>query len=248
MDKKYIISALMLVMGASAASAATYDLSLTADEGSRWFEYFSDAYYELGKEPAPGIQGAWQISEYFENSNDVSFGGGDVAFPTADMADIGVITYSEVGLTGTGVESASITGLEIDFLPYMGYSSIQSGPSDLLGAGYTTAVDSISGSMKFVDGVLSGIDLSAAVTLTYLTEGAIGANTPHEGVFTIDGLDFSLLAGISSYDATAVGSPVWGWNVTGDVSGVYEVPVPAAAWLFGSALLGLAGAKRKKNS
>lgn len=29
-------------------------------------------------------------------------------------------------------------------------------------------------------------------------------------------------------------------------NGVSEVPVPAAAWLFGSALLGLAGAKRKK--
>ena len=31
-----------------------------------------------------------------------------------------------------------------------------------------------------------------------------------------------------------------------DVSAVSEVPVPAAAWLFGSALLGLAGAKRKR--
>lgn len=31
-----------------------------------------------------------------------------------------------------------------------------------------------------------------------------------------------------------------------NVSAVSEVPVPAAAWLFGSALLGLAGAKRKR--
>ena len=30
------------------------------------------------------------------------------------------------------------------------------------------------------------------------------------------------------------------------VAGINEVPLPAAAWLFGSALLGLAGLRRRK--
>ncbi|HFD32315.1 MAG TPA: VPLPA-CTERM sorting domain-containing protein [Gammaproteobacteria bacterium] len=41
-------------------------------------------------------------------------------------------------------------------------------------------------------------------------------------------------------------SSFFGWAVqTGDVS---AVPVPAAAWLFGSGLLGLVGAARRKRA
>ncbi len=41
----------------------------------------------------------------------------------------------------------------------------------------------------------------------------------------------------------------WGRGTTADqlyVAGINEVPIPAAAWLFGSALLGLAGLRRRK--
>ena len=40
----------------------------------------------------------------------------------------------------------------------------------------------------------------------------------------------------------------WGRGTTSDlyVAGINEVPIPAAAWLFGSALLGLTGLRRRK--
>ena len=40
----------------------------------------------------------------------------------------------------------------------------------------------------------------------------------------------------------------WGQGTTTDlyVAGINEVPIPAAAWLFGSALLGLTGLRRRK--
>ena len=40
----------------------------------------------------------------------------------------------------------------------------------------------------------------------------------------------------------------WGRGTTTDlyVAGINEVPIPAAAWLFGSALLGMAGLRRRK--
>lgn len=249
MDKRKLLSGLVAVLGAGSASAATYDLSLTADAGSRWFEYYSDAYYELGKyrgdsSSVPGADGAWQISEYFGNGVDVSFGSGDVAFATADFANIGVIDYDETGLTGAGSESAAITGLNIDFFQYVAYSSATGTGTDVLGVGYSTTVNTVTGTMDFLNGSVSGINLAADVTLTYPTASVLGVDTEHAGTFTIDGADFSLLAGVSTYDPAQVGQLVWGWNVTGVTAS--EVPVPAAAWLFGSALIGLFGTKRKR--
>lgn len=67
--------------------------------------------------------------------------------------------------------------------------------------------------------------------------------------------DFSSFSGTFSADLSALG-PLLG-SVIADpfvsgsiasINGVAAVPVPAAAWLFGSALLGLAGARRTRKA
>jgi hypothetical protein len=53
----------------------------------------------------------------------------------------------------------------------------------------------------------------------------------------------------ASWSALVVGGPFNGvtgnWTITGVVS---AVPVPAAAWLFGSGLLGLVGVARRRRA
>lgn len=248
MDKKIVVAALLAVMGNS-AYAATLDLDLTANDGSRWYEFATDGFLELGSDrgatsTVAGAQGAWQISEFQNNGSYVGLGGGDIAFPTANFSNIGAITYDDSGLTGSGTESASISGFSADFGQYIGVRSVGGSHINPYELPYTTTVDSASGSLEFVDGTLSAINLNAGVTLTYLAVPLFGINLPFSGDFTITGNEFALSVGDAA--TTTVGANVWVWDVTGSVDGVSEVPVPAAAWLFGSALLGLFGASRKR--
>jgi hypothetical protein len=73
----------------------------------------------------------------------------------------------------------------------------------------------------------SGGTLVASTTGTNLSNVAIQINTNYS--FIIEGLTGSTPTNV----------------LTGSV-GISPIPVPAAAWLFGSALLGLAGMKRRK--
>jgi hypothetical protein len=85
-------------------------------------------------------------------------------------------------------------------------------------------------------------------------DGNFAANT----VNTSLGLDPSITAGVTALDWYARGiGPVRYMDVAADTGGigaggVYElvsttVPIPAAAWLFGSGLLGLIGVARKRS-
>ena len=76
--------------------------------------------------------------------------------------------------------------------------------------------------------VLSIVDGGANSVSTYVWDFSPGSWAPH----STKSFTFSSFAPHKSYDAFAITAN--------------PVPVPAAAWLFGSALLGLAGLKRKK--
>jgi hypothetical protein len=73
-------------------------------------------------------------------------------------------------------------------------------------------------------------------------------------------LDFTFSNDFSTFTGTLVGTDTSGsglsrnttsinWQIAGAVvgGGTPEVPVPAAAWLFGSGLVGLAGAARRRS-
>ncbi len=76
--------------------------------------------------------------------------------------------------------------------------------------------------------VLSVVDGGANSVSTYVWDFSPGSWAPH----STKSITFSSFAPHKSYDAFAITAN--------------PVPVPAAAWLFGSALLGLAGLRRKK--
>jgi hypothetical protein len=71
------------------------------------------------------------------------------------------------------------------------------------------------------------------------------------GSGAVDFLHTALLSGISILDsngnALTGASIVSGSGTTYDANGVQAVPVPGAAWLFGSAVLGLAAARQRRS-
>lgn len=66
-------------------------------------------------------------------------------------------------------------------------------------------------------------------------------------VFTEDRLSFA--GALTATDTSGVGASINTTTVNWQISGATtpEVPVPAAAWLFGSSLVGLAGAARRRS-
>lgn len=79
-------------------------------------------------------------------------------------------------------------------------------------------------------------DVSAHLGSTYAVGGTCNSCSP----YTNDGTGNDFLLGFSAVDGQAI--------LTLDIQEVSAVPVPAAVWLFGSGLIGLAGFARRKKA
>ena len=126
-------------------------------------------------------------------------------------------------------DTTMITGVfgdYFDFSSSVNNMSISFGNTD-----YTDAKEKDGGAlMYFSNGIFDGISYVAAVDPTipeFLSNGLVG------GPFDVSGTDYT-----GYVDGT--------WQVD-SYSDVSAVPVPAAIWLFGSGLIGLAGIGRRKN-
>ncbi|MEZ5541265.1 MAG: hypothetical protein R3F42_04400 [Pseudomonadota bacterium] len=126
-----------------------------------------------------------------------------------------------------GLNSASGTSKPVNSQYYMEFDILDTG-GDLA----ATHFQGISSSASFVGSVLGS-------TLN------LGQNTLTDSAFSFGGLSFlfTINAGSTGYPDTFTAFDVL--VIGGDVS-FAVVPVPAAAWLFGSGLLGLIGTARKK--
>ena len=142
--------------------------------------------------------------------------------------DTGILTFSlsstsltEFGAVGSGAIATDLD-LEIDYSFDLGAVSGTSTATSCLQNGGLVA--------NACNNVAIGVASDAGLTALNGSYAAIG------DAFSLDGVT---TAGGGAVTNTAV------YSFTVD-SAVSEVPVPAAAWLFGSALLGLAGVGRKR--
>ena len=234
---KYVAAA-VVALASTSALAADFKLNLSAANGSRWYDYFSDAYGEVGKIGPGGAPN----DAFFLISNDDPIGGGLVLFKDGGaLGDLGQVSYSSG--TGSGIESQPITALNIEF-----GTAIADGAA-LLGS-YTTSVQSVAGTVDLFNGQVTGLNLLAAITFTYSTAGLGGSDDlPYAGTFAISGGGFGL-----DVDATnTVDSPFgqlelrYRWDVDGAVNGLAPIPEPStyALLLAGLGAVSLAARRRK---
>jgi len=163
-----------------------------------------------------------------------------VTFPALELNPVAV-TGNNTGLTMSGTVPYILsdpTTMLVDLNPDLTFSLT----SDTAGAG-----------SLLVDG---GLALSATFSdlmITSLGSGTVvwSANLSYTGGSLAGGLTAGLVeGGFSGINGFSMGQSLLGENFSGmgglgKLGAVSAVPVPAAVWLFGSGLLGLAGIARR---
>jgi len=219
--------ALMAGLGlASQASAATFQLDLVADGDSRWYEYVSDAYAELGR----SFNGNSVMDGFFKISNNgaSTLGGGADVFPhEANFANIGTLSFANG--TGVGVETLAITGLTMNFSPFVADNDT------VTNSGYTTALSNVAGTVTVFNGAVAAIDLTSNITFTY-QHNMLGA-LPYDGTFTMNNGGFDL--DVDESITTAFGGVRYAWDVHGSVSNLASIPAVPEPETYAMLLAGL---------
>ncbi len=182
-----------------------------------------------------GAANAVAIDSLVITGGSFSMAGASGTINPAAFADMTVGGYDGSAPASTGTEAEYAT-TSIATFQFGGFGPV---------AVYTSETDGVNSGFAPVTGDLTGTDLS--LDLSSWTAYWNGNSFNQGGMIntTVDGSgNFT-----ATWLAPVNGGPFDGqngdWTVTGTVS---AVPVPAAVWLFGSGLVGLAGIARRRKA
>ena len=184
----------------------TFTLNLQADNGGRWYDYYSDTFGEVGKawNGSATLDGFFLISKLPDY---VTVGNGYDVFPRGgNWSGVGRIGYNLDGYTGVGSFSTPITSVNLDLAPFVAENA------SVLNRSYSTAISAVNGQVTLRDGVVTGITLDSTVTFSWL--GTPLGDIVVPGSFTIGNGRFTLQAGLNGQ----IGQPQAGWGFTGAVN------------------------------
>lgn len=223
---------LALVAGAlaatQAASAATFNLSLSAADGSRWYEYYSGVYAELGK----AFPNQPDSDGFFLIGTDTPIGTGAEVFANgSNFLNVGTLTYDAT--------TGAITGLTLDFDNYVADNDAISN------TGYATTVSGVTGTVSLYNGAVTGINLASNIKFTYDT---FFGDKDFNGNFAINGGSFALNVD-QAQTLFAPGDYRLKWDVAGTVQNLAvapAVPEPSTYLLMGAGLLIVGAVARRK--
>ena len=211
--KQLAFAAIGVSMVCSAAAAESFDLSLTADGTSRWYDYFSDAFGQIDQ----GFRGDDDRDGFFlisELPAYVPIGRGADLFPSeGELTNIGTIEFDAA--------SGAVSDLSLDVDDFVAYNF--SVLNSRLGNGYSTSVSNVSGNVTASGEGVSAINLSADIKFTY-------GNTPpdtveYNGTFSIADDEFQLLVD-DDPKIPGFGSFRYVWDVFGEVNDLVDATLP----------------------
>ncbi len=153
----------------------------------------------------------------------------------ADFANMTIGGYDGSAPAAIGSE-ASYTSTSIATFAFGGFGPV---------AIYTAETDGLNSGFAPVTGDLTGSDLS--LDLSSWTAYWNGTSFNQGGMIntTVDGSGNFTATWLAPVVGGAFNGQNGSWEITGTVS---AVPVPAAVWLFGSGLVGLAGIARRRKA
>jgi hypothetical protein len=164
------------------------------DSTSRFYDYFSDAYAEIGLDP----DGFYQI-----NNPDRQYGSYDV-FINQELIDIGKFTVESGKVSGKGLETAKIIDWFFDITQTV----------DTTRGATTTEVSNTDGTITFIDGQPVNVNLVADLDFEFQSGLVKGFNFP--GNMTITNNYFELQA--DNTHSTILGAFRNKWDLKGDLS------------------------------
>lgn len=200
-----------------AAFGAELQLTAVADDDSRWYEHFSDAFVELGRDP----EGFYLISQLPAYAS-VGQPGGVDAFPNDNSFDLGTLTYDDAELSGTGVEIAPVTAYEVEF--DISIADDESVSNTVENQGYETTVSDLTGTVEFTAGTLTSIDLQATITFTYDFSGFSLGMLDYVGTIALDGDRFELLVDDTNLVGGGTTEFRYEWDAGGVIDQVQDAP------------------------
>jgi len=172
----------------------------------------------------------------------------DAAYPTAvgwlHDTDTGLFRSDVSGTVTLNIQGVLNTGTNYGFTIFKGMDTVTIyGHHNAWNSGSNeVGLSEFSSPYRYSNGTLmAGANLTFADIVAYSVGGANPSN--------LNSISFDVLAGqvytifLGGYRDGSWGATDDGYRLT-----ISQVPVPAAVWLFGSGLLGLIGASRRKNT
>lgn len=227
--------------------------SLEAMAGQITFDFAFDVYFQI----APGLY-SYSSTEIVRNFEMRSYGTITVDVTTSGGVSQQFSASAVVNNTDPGINNKVVDGAPVDIDYYNDVSFMGAGVltnTDYCGRvsdGWTTGVTSDTSTYKFsglIDGVSNAAECSAAggewqshayAGYAYILRA--------DGLRIIEAIDYSEYSDLSNVPYVVDGV-AYNYDENGNLVAIADlsaVPVPAAAWLFGSGLLGLMGVARRK--
>ncbi|MCK9607318.1 MAG: hypothetical protein M0R33_12825 [Methylomonas sp.] len=248
--KTRLSAAIVLATSASMAQASVYNVSATFTDGGMQGETVFNGSFDWDGTTVSNFSGLLSESMFGWNgtafdSNGSSAGGmNGAAYSTNVYAKPGGYALNDAPLLNLTHQLVSSTSGNLVTVT----SFLQNSTDVVTGGGYDVTVTPMAyGTMG--DGNIR--NYNAFFTLVFdstnLTDTSATADQIVYGDMTALGLMGPMLTGSMGMTAFSGGGSMGGAPLSLSISEVAPVPVPAAGWLFGSALLSLLGASRRKS-